>query len=40
MWIALIALGVTAFEISSLRFAADSREPGDWHRVEFVRTLP
>ena len=40
MWIALVALGVAAFEISSFRFAVDSREPGDWHRVEFGRTLP
>ena len=34
MEIALAALIVVAFELASLRFGADTREPGDWHRVE------
>ncbi len=38
MGIALATLIVVAFEIVSLRFGADTREPGDWHRIEHQGT--
>ena len=38
MGIALATLVVVAFEIASLRFGADTREPGDWHRIEHQET--
>ena len=34
MWIALFVVGIAAFEITSVRFGVDTREPGDWHRPE------
>ncbi len=34
MGFAVTTLIVVAFEIASLRFGADTREPGDWHRIE------
>ncbi len=39
MLLALITFGVAAFELTALRFSSDSREPGDWHRVELERQM-
>lgn len=37
MLLALLTFGIASLELASLRFGADTREPGDWHRVEFER---
>lgn len=34
MWIALLFLGIAAAELTVFRFGSDSREPGDWQRVD------
>lgn len=38
MGIAFATLFFVAFEIASLRFGADTRETGDWHRIEHQGT--